>query len=135
MNRNTPSHTDDTLTLRDLEARKEELEGERNDYEAQLVAVGDEPFNWTTDNEADADELKHLTAFVDNVSGYADRDETLINDAHFETYAQQLAEDGCDMKSADKWPFTCIDWERAARDLQSDYTSAEWDGVTFWFRS
>lgn len=39
-----------------------------------------------------------------------------------EDFAQQLAED-CGMVSDDaKWPYTCIDWEQAARELMYDYS-------------
>lgn len=27
-----------------------------------------------------------------------------------------------------------VDWERAARELQMDYTPVEFDGVTYWVR-
>lgn len=48
-----------------------------------------------------------------------------------EDFAQQLAEDlGCMDKKA-SWPYTCIDWEWAARELMYDYRCI--DG--FYFRS
>ena len=33
------------------------------------------------------------------------------------------------------WPFNCIDWEKAAEELQQDYMSIDFDGVTYWMRS
>ena len=30
---------------------------------------------------------------------------------------------------------TCIDWAQAARELRMDYTSVDFDGVTYWIRS
>ena len=53
----------------------------------------------------------------------------LIRDSYFDDYAQELAV--CLTK---RWPYTCIDWVQAARELQMDYTSTEIDGVTFWYR-
>lgn len=38
------------------------------------------------------------------------------------------------MKDANRWPFTCIDWDKAAQELQMDYTSVEFDGITYWVR-
>jgi hypothetical protein len=33
-----------------------------------------------------------------------------------------------------KWPLNHIDWEAAAAELLTDYTSVTFDGVTFWVR-
>ncbi len=33
-----------------------------------------------------------------------------------------------------QWPYTCIDWDEAARQLQMDYASVDYDGVTYWIR-
>ena len=62
--------------------------------------------------------------------------ETLIRDSYFTEYAQELADDlGYTGQHDVTWPFTCIDWERAARELRMDYTALDFDGVTFWARS
>ncbi len=61
---------------------------------------------------------------------------TFIRDDYFEEYAQELAEDCGDIPKAgsSEWPFYCIDWKWAARELQYDYTTAEFLGVTYWAR-
>jgi hypothetical protein len=59
---------------------------------------------------------------------------TLIRDSYFRTYAQELAEDIGAIDSNAQWPAYCIDWERAARELQYDYTSCDIDRVTYWYR-
>jgi hypothetical protein len=60
---------------------------------------------------------------------------TLIRDSYFTEYAQSFAEDiGLISDTATGWPYTCIDWDRAARELQMDYTSVEYDGITYWYR-
>lgn len=59
---------------------------------------------------------------------------TLIRDSYFVTYAQELADDIGAIDSDAGWPNGYIDWERAARDLQMDYTSAEYQGTTYWYR-
>lgn len=43
-------------------------------------------------------------------------------------YAQELAADCCDMKHADSWPYTCIDWKQAARELLIGGDIDEFDG-------
>lgn len=60
---------------------------------------------------------------------------TLIRDSYFEEYARDLAEDihGHALRDV-HWPFTCIDWEAAAGDLQEDYATVEYNGVTYWYR-
>ena len=58
----------------------------------------------------------------------------LIRDSHFVEYAQQLAEDIGAINPSSGWPTQCIDWDRAARDLQMDYTTVEYDGILYWYR-
>lgn len=59
---------------------------------------------------------------------------TLIRDSYFEDYAQQMAEDIGAINRDATWPLNHIDWEAAAEALKGDYTSAEFDGVTYWAR-
>lgn len=59
---------------------------------------------------------------------------TLIRDSHFRDYAQELAEDCGMVPEGLTWPLTCIDWDRAARDLQVDYTAIDVAGTTYWVR-
>lgn len=88
-------------------------------------------------DEDEAAELRALRELAEQGEGLADwqHGETLIRDSYFTEYAQELAEDIGAVKSDAGWPAYCIDWERAARDLQMDYTSLEFDGVTYWARS
>lgn len=58
----------------------------------------------------------------------------LVRDSHFRDFAQQEAEDLDLVKSDTRWPYTCIDWSEAAEELKQDYTTVEFDGVTFWYR-
>lgn len=85
----------------------------------------------------ETEELEKLTALASEASGYAadwEYGETLIRDSYFKEYAQDLAED-CGMIPANlSWPASCIDWDQAARELQMDYTSVDFDGVTYWIR-
>ena len=58
----------------------------------------------------------------------------LIRDDHFQDYAEDLADDLGLTGRGEEWPFTCIDWVQAARELQHDYTPYEFDGETYWVR-
>jgi len=59
---------------------------------------------------------------------------TFIAEWHFEDYAQELAEDIGAIDPEASWPYTCIDWERAARELKYDYNSIEVNGTTYYCR-
>ena len=52
-------------------------------------------------------------------------------------YAQELASDFDGARFLDQWPFTCIDWEHAARELEYDdvWTERSPDGGVYVFRS
>lgn len=83
------------------------------------------------------DELKLLTDLAeegDSASSEWNDGAQLIRDSYFVEYAEQLADDiGAIDKNAG-WPLAHIDWKAAAEALQSDYTSVEFDGVTYWVR-
>lgn len=86
-------------------------------------------------DEENSKELAALEAFISEGSSSWEDGETLVRESYFEDYARDLAEDiGAIPKDA-TWPLTCIDWEQAARELQYDYTGADFDGVTYYYRS
>jgi len=127
----------DVIDARDIIARVEELRGERDAHNDS------EQNDWHTEREIDADELANLEAILSDLAGNGGDEQwegdwypvELIAEWHFEDYARELAEDVCaDAVANASWPLTCIDWERAARELQMDYTSTEIDGRTYWFR-
>lgn len=147
---------DDIIDSRDVIARIEELEAER---EALQETLGDarEAYRATLESEGAAEldavmaakdalaawgvddgvELAALKALADEASGYAADwydGETLIRDSYFTNYAMQLAEDIGAIDRNAQWPNTCIDWDQAARELQMDYTAVDFDGVTYWIR-
>lgn len=137
------SNGDDVIDSRDVIARLEELQDERNALVDDLnAAEGDAEAGvhatalaaWDEENGA---ELAALGKLNDEAEGYASdwhHGETLIRDSYFEDYAQQLAEDIGALENCNNWPATCIDWKRAARELQMDYTAVDFDGVTYWVR-
>lgn len=124
------TNSDDVIDSRDVIARIEHLEAEREE------ALGPEGSGcWSDGDEA---ELVALKALADEAANYAsdwEHGETLIRDSYFKTYAMELADDIGALKMDNvAWPHTCIDWDQAARELQMDYTSVDFDGVTYWTR-
>ena len=153
------SPLDDIIDSRDLlahiaalESDREDLENAVSDAEEQLDnTLGDGEFNgeplalakfllaeWLDDDDGGI-LLAALIVFRDeaeNASGEALKDGAmLVRDSYFEDHARAEAEECCNMSNADHWPFNCIDWEQAAHELQYDYSSCKFDGVTYWVRS
>ena len=140
---NTISNLDDTIDVRDIIARVEELREERDDLQLALDGGSQEDVNalaeWETDN---AEELAELESLLDDLNGMGGDEQwegdwypvALIRDSYFQDYAQELAEECGMIDTNAKWPMTCIDWEQAARELQWDYSSVEVNGVTYWTR-
>lgn len=129
---------EDVIDVRDLMGRVDELRSEREDDEE-----ANNDWDWAEHNPDDAEELAALEAILADLAGNGGDEQwegdwypvTLIRDSYFKDYAMDLAEDVCSDAIANaSWPLTCIDWERAARELRVDYTSTEIDGVTYWYR-
>ena len=135
---NTPTKFDDIIDSRDVIERIAELEAlvlPIHNIETGETEV--DPNVSPEDRETFAEELAILTALADEASGYAadwEHGETLIRDSYFETYAEELAEDIGAIPSGAAWPLRCIDWAQAARELQQDYTSVNFDNVIYWVR-
>lgn len=89
-------------------------------------------------NDDDATELLTLRVLVeeiDNNAGDNARDGVgLIRDSYFEDYAREMAEDIGAIGRDAPWPACHIDWEAAAEALQQDYSTVDYDGVTYWVR-
>ena len=147
------SNNEDVLDSSDIIARIEELEADRDGYVLECPeyvggnhgldeqcpnGCGDRnatPEEWAQDFPDDAAELAILSKLAEEAEGYADDwkyGETLIRDSYFRTYAEELAEDIGAINHEASWPNNCIDWDRACRELQMDYTSVDFDGVTYW---
>ena len=142
--RNQPSSLDDHLDTRELRRYLEELDGYRTDAIEALDESPDRTFtslgieyaetcDWDEGIEEDYRELKTLCdALESSLSDYR-HGVQLISDEKFEDHARQVAEDLYSKEIRDaSWPFDNIDWAAAASALQSDYTSFEWEGRTFW---
>lgn len=104
--------------------------------------------DWTGDEEAeidpsdDAKELKCLKELADNMENECEWESGtgLIRESYFEDYARQTAEDCGLLENCDKWPATCIDWEKAADELKQDYSTVTFkdedgEGIDYYYRS
>lgn len=127
--------TADIIDVRDIIARVEELE-------ETLPEVADDREAWAYANPEDAAELATLTALLAELNGMGGDEQwrgdwypvTLIRGDYFRDYAQELAEDIGAVNADASWPNNCLDWDRAARELRTDYSSVEIDGATYWTR-
>lgn len=127
---NTISNTDDMIDSRDIVERFEELEAER---EALAGESNDEDRKeWDEEN---GEELKTLRNLIEQIDGYAGDNASdgvgLIRDSYFNAAMDELLEDIGDIpKDLPSYLTITVDYKA----LQMDYTSCEFDGVTYWFR-
>ncbi len=127
MNTREISNTDDVIDVRYVIARIDELEDIIENHPAadEIDYLG---------------ECRALKSLMDDLKGCGGDEQwcgdwyplLLIRDSHFREYAYQEA---LNFGLINAWPYTCIDWDQAARKLQNDYSSVEFDGVTYWYRS
>jgi hypothetical protein len=160
---NTISNMDDVIDSRDIIERIEELEGERDslqsDYDEKCASLEEaEKTNTDYDNDPlyslrnaqidareaidvwnESEEAKELAALLsvqEEAEGYAPDWKygvTLIRDSYFEQAMDEMIED-CygEQYTKDLPSFMTITLDYVA--LQSDYTSVDFDGVTYWIR-
>jgi hypothetical protein len=140
----------------DVQTAKDELEEASkavNDYDpGYMNAERDKEFQELTEameaaetaltdaesafDESEQDELKELEELENEMDSRSFRDGVqLIPEYDFEEYAREEASSlyGRGMDDA-HWPFTCIDWERAANELQQDYSAVTYQGTDYLFR-
>ena len=141
----TIDNTRNTIGSRDIIERISELSEERSDLVNQIDTVDDtdahslpayeqELVEWDTDY---LDELQSLVALADEAGDYAadwEHGEQIIRDSYFRMFAQELAAETGAIDANAKWPNYCVDWDRAARELQMDYTPVDFGGITYWIR-
>lgn len=115
-------------------AQVNELKGDAEAAERELTAAEASLAHWEDCQREEYQQLKSLCAEGEGFSDWA-HGETLIRDSYFEAYARELAYEFGAIDKAAKWPNNCIDWGRAARELQMDYSAIEFGDVTYWIRS
>lgn len=156
------SSSSDTLDVRDIIERFEEMEAEREaladavkeaveylsepkedeDTEEEAKAAESEAeialAEWDDDN---GEEFKALGGLLEELNGCGGDHQwkgdwypiSLIRDSYFVEAMQGLVQDIGDMPK-DIPAYLEIDWEKTADNLRADYSSAEYEGVTYWFR-
>lgn len=125
----------DYIDVRDIIERVEEIEKERDEYDADAMDA------WRENYPGDEEELAGLMAILDDLKGQGGDEQwrgdwypvTLINTDYFEDYARELAGDMND-KQAKDWPFRHIDWKAAAEELTQDYTLVTIGENDFYYR-
>jgi len=104
-----------------------ELETAVNDAQ---TALDDAKAEFGEDEQTELEELDNLESEISDWR----HGEILIPENEFEDYARELADDIGGTKGGE-WPFTCIDWERAAKELAMDYTTVSYQGEDYYVRS
>jgi hypothetical protein len=143
----TVCNTDDVIDSRDLIARFDELQSEREAIADDLDEMRDEETpdegaisdkqaeleQWDADN---GDELKALKSVCDECEGYGDwrHGETLIRRSYWVDYVQELLQDIGDLPK-DLPGYLVIDWEETAGNIEADYMTVDFDGVEYLMRS
>ena len=118
---------------RDVWEVREDSDGGWTIVDGHHASEGDAREAYT---EEQTTELEVLEALQDEASGGDwEHGATLIRETYFEEYARQLADDIGAIDANATWPANCIDWERAADELQQDYTSVDYDGEEYLIRA
>ncbi len=107
----------------------ERLKRELAENEEALKNAETEMETWT-----DYEEYAALKAFVEEAENVTDWNHgaTFIADDYFEDYAREFASDIGAIKRDMQWPLNCIDWKKAAEQLQADYQEYTVNGDTYW---
>lgn len=124
-------NSEDVLDVRDIIDRVEELESLKDNHEEDP-----EGGHWS---DEDAQELKTLTAILEDLKGYGGDEQwrgdwyplTLIRESYFTDYTEELISDCYSLNVPD---FVHIDWEATAREVMVDYSQTDIDGVTYFYR-
>jgi len=115
--------------LEDLTAEETELEEAESEHDAAESDFGLDEAEELERLEILKNEIGESRGKIDDSNG------PFIHENDFEDYARELADNIGAIPKGAGWPCTCIDWERAARELQMDYSSVEWCGDTYLYRS
>jgi hypothetical protein len=115
----------DIIDVRDIIARVEELEPQ-----VDTIGEGEHIAEWNM-----------LTRILHELNGYGGDEQwrgdwypvALIDDAYFVDYVQDMLAD-CGVVPRDLPDYIEIDWRATARNVQTDYSSVEIDGRTYWYR-
>jgi hypothetical protein len=132
----TITNDDDILDSRDVIARIEELE----DQLEGLGSEGDSEKQGLLDEWQELQALKALAEQGEAESSDWPHGETLIRRSYFVDYTEEIINDCYEMPKqmhSGDWPYRhmTIDYEAAAKELEQDYASIDFDGVEYLIRS
>lgn len=134
------SSNDDQIDVRDVIARVEELEEEQSTFEhdddGNLTNA-----EWSSACPDEAAELATLSSLLSDLKGYGGDEQWrgdwypigLIRDSYFVEAMKELCEDIGDFPNGVPGYYV-IDWKATADNLRVDYSSVEFEGVTYWYR-
>jgi len=132
----------DVIDSRDVISALEEIELEREEFvqavedaetEEEKTAAEDDLMQF--DEERDYLALKNLDNDGEEIFYEWKEGTILIRESFFTEYIAELCADVGDLPRDLPWHIARnIDWEGLASDLQSDYSSIEFDGITYWGR-
>lgn len=127
------SNSDDIIDSRDVIAELEHLRETFEDLQVDENGFDDA----ANDYSEELAKLAILEALNAEGEGFSDWEygATMVRDSYFQNYAESLAEEtGMYDINVQEWPLNCIDWEKAAEELQTDYSCISFDGVEYWIR-
>jgi len=117
--------TDDVVIL-NLEEFVDSCRSELENLEADFDAA----------EQKELEELESLRDEIGESRGKISEDNgPFVHESDFEDYAMELADELGAIPRDASWPLTCIDWEKAARELQYDYSTVTWQGTDYLYRS
>ena len=148
------SNDEDILDIRDVFERIDELEDElsviedlKNEIESldlnedkeDIRIAKEELIKKEKELEDEAEELEILKEFISDFAGYGGDEErdgewypvTLVRDSYWEEFCEQECKDLGYIKDDHPW-WIEIDWSKTAENMKQDYTSGDFNGVTYW---
>lgn len=121
----------------EFEAQQEAAEAEAAEAQEEFEAdeMPDYAAMWAAENPDEAAELEALTDLADEIGDEFRHGVQLIRESDFTEFAQEFADEIGAVDRDASWPYTCIDWDKAAEELQQDYSSCEYDGTDYLYRA
>ena len=135
----TQFDADDTIDLREVTDRVEELRSERDDHDLGDDGKTNGANNWATDCADDAEELAELEALLTSLADNGGDHQWegawyplgLIRDSYLEAEMDGLLEDIGDLpRDLPGYLTITVNYDA----LQQDYASVEFAGETYWYR-
>jgi endonuclease YncB( thermonuclease family) len=132
--RATISNTDDVIDSRDVIARIEELESDRQDLMDAETALQE----WDDDDGRELAALRKLAEDGESSPDWS-YGESLISEGYFTKYIEELIDDCYEMPkemNSGEWPWrhVTIDYDAAADEAKQDYKELDFDGNTYFIR-